>query len=54
MEEKIDCKYFYYHDLKNRSNNNPNGDSIQMPRCEQHMMSIGSCSSNCEKFKSKI
>ena len=54
MVEKMDCKYFYYHIIKNRSNSNPNGNSIQMPRCKNHMMAIGSCRTDCAKFESNI
>ena len=54
MEEKMDCKYFYYYNVKNRTNNNPNGNSMQMPKCKIHMMAIGSCRTDCEKYESKI
>jgi len=54
MKEKMDCKYFYYYNVKERSLSNPNVKSIQMPRCEKDMMSVGSCRTDCEEYKSKI
>jgi hypothetical protein len=54
MKEKMDCKYFYYYNVKERSLSNPNVNSIQMPRCKKDMMSVGSCRTDCEEYESKI
>jgi len=54
MVEKMDCKYFYYYNVKNRTNNNPNGNSLEMPKCKKDMLSLGSCRTDCEEYESKI
>jgi len=54
MVEKMDCKYFYYNNVKEKSLSSPNVNSLQMSRCKKDMLSLGSCRTDCEEYESKI